>query len=61
MEKADFTYILDKAEDTDTKKSLNPDDVWKIAKEHLKLMIGSKTFGVIFRKVYIENIQNGVA
>ncbi|MBP5204160.1 chromosomal replication initiator protein DnaA [bacterium] len=61
MEKADFTYILDKAEDTDTKKSLNPDDVWKIAKEHLKLMIGSKTFGAIFRKVYIENIQNGVA
>lgn len=35
-------------------------ELWKLTKEHLKLMLGNRVFLGLFTGVYIENISNGI-
>jgi len=42
-------------------QTLDPDALWRSAKENLKLMIGADEFKNTFGGCYIENISNGVA
>jgi chromosomal replication initiator protein len=39
---------------------LDPQEVWREAKEHLKQAIGQREFGGLFSNVYVEDISNGV-
>ena len=66
MEKADFAEHVEKLPKPEILNShaqntqIDPDELWKSAKENLRLIIGPKVFGGIFGGCYIENIQNGL-
>ena len=66
MEKADFAEHVEKLPKPEILNShaqntqADPDELWKSAKENLRLIIGPKVFGGIFGGCYIENIQNGL-
>jgi chromosomal replication initiator protein len=65
MKKADFKEHFEKIPDTAITKNngdneWDPDEVWKVAKEHLKQIIGVREFGGLFGNTYIERIGNGV-
>lgn len=62
MQKADFENHLENIEkNTDSyPTSQNPEELWKITKEHLKLMITNRVFLGLFNNSYIEDINNGV-
>lgn len=62
MEKADFVNYLGEIDNDkeNSTKHLDADELWKITKEHLKLMITSRVFGAIFNNCYIESVNNGV-
>ena len=66
MDRAEFNQYLDKmpkpelGNQTMVLSTLDPDALWRSAKENLKLMIGTEEFKGIFGGTYIENISNGV-
>ena len=61
MYKADFKNYLDQNGGQGSYSvEMTPEDLWKITKENLKLMIGSREFSAILGNSYIENISNGV-
>ncbi len=61
MQKADFERYFDKLEKPETvNNQTDIDELWKITKEHLKLMITNRNFLAIFNNSYIEDINNGV-
>lgn len=61
MYKADFeNYIQNIDNNKEGGVELRPDDLWKSAKENLKLMIGTREFGAVLGNSYIEDINNGV-
>ena len=47
--------------DITNNNTLDPDTVWKITKENIKLALKDKKDFAIFRNCYIESINNGVA
>lgn len=58
MNKANFEgYFKDIQQNSG---EVNIDELWKMTKEHLKLMLGTRIFLGMFGNVYIENISNGV-
>ncbi|HKM20195.1 MAG TPA: chromosomal replication initiator protein DnaA [Candidatus Dojkabacteria bacterium] len=58
MNKANFEgYFKNIQQNT---KEVNTDELWKMTKEHLKLMLGRRIFLGMFSNVYIENVSNGV-
>ncbi len=58
MNKANFEgYFKNIQQDTE---EIDTDELWKMTKEHLKLMLGTRIFLGMFGNVYIENISNGV-
>jgi len=67
MDKAEFNVHVqdlpkpDAAINVAFPSELDPDALWRSAKENLKLMIGVEEFKNIFGSCYIENISNGVA
>ncbi len=67
MDKAEFKtqlYNLPKPEISENPlpfSMLDPDALWRSAKENIKLMIGVEEFRNIFGTSYIESINNGVA
>jgi chromosomal replication initiator protein len=65
MKKVDFENHLQQIESNTLSKkngddNLDPQEIWKVAKEHLKQTIGQREFGGLFSNVYIEDISNGV-
>ncbi|MGI6443656.1 MAG: chromosomal replication initiator protein DnaA [Candidatus Dojkabacteria bacterium] len=58
MNKADFKGYFKNIQQT--QEDVNTDEVWKMTKEHLKLMLGNRVFLSLFNDVYIENIGNGI-
>lgn len=65
MDKAEFrttSYNLPKPEISEvfSPVTLDPDALWRSAKENLKLMIGASEFRNVFSACYIENVSNGV-
>lgn len=65
MEKTNFKEHLQKIQNNSNTQQngdndLDPQEIWKIAKEHLKQAIGQREFGGLFSNVYIEDINNGV-
>ncbi len=65
MKKVDFKNHLQQIENNTLPKQrgdndLDPQEIWKVAKEHLKQTIGQREFGGLFSNVYIEDINNGV-
>jgi chromosomal replication initiator protein len=65
MKKADFENHLQQIEERTSPEQngdndLDPQEIWKEAKEHLKQTIGQREFGGLFNNVYIEDISNGV-
>ena len=65
MKKADFKEHFDRIPENYVSKESNgnewdPDEVWKMASEHLKQIIGVREFGGLFGNTYIEGINNGV-
>jgi chromosomal replication initiator protein len=66
MKKVNFEKHLQKIETTHADKresgdnDLDPQEIWKVAKEYLKQAIGQREFGGLFGNVYIEDINNGV-
>jgi len=66
MEKADFVEHVEKLPKPEISDShvkgvaIDPDELWKSARENLRLIIGPKAFGGIFGSCYIENVQNGL-
>lgn len=65
MKKVDFENHLQQIENKTLPKqngdnNLDPQEIWKVAKEHLKQTIGQREFGGLFSNVYIEDINNGV-
>jgi len=65
MKKVDFENHLQQIESKTVSKQngdgdLDPQEIWKVAKEHLKQIIGQREFGGLFNNVYIEDISNGV-
>lgn len=67
MDKAEFNTHDRKlprpelSENHSSMETLNPDALWRSAKENLKLMIGVEEFRNTFGSCYIENISNGIA
>jgi chromosomal replication initiator protein len=65
MKKADFENHLQQIKERTSPEQngdndLDPQEIWKEAKEHLKQTIGQREFGGLFNNVYIEDISNGV-
>jgi chromosomal replication initiator protein len=66
MDKAEFDVYVQELPRPDVSVSssssldLDPDALWRSAKENLKLMIGAEEFKNIFGSCYIENISNGI-
>lgn len=65
MKKADFEEHFEKIPEAtqlpnSSDSEWDPDEVWKVAKEHLKQSIGVREFGGLFSNTYIERIGNGV-
>ena len=65
MKKVDFENHLQQIESNTLPKQngdndLDPQEIWRVAKEHLKQTIGQREFGGLFSNVYIEDINNGV-
>lgn len=58
MNKADFKGYFKNIQQI--QEDVNTDEVWKMTKEHLKLMLGNRVFLSLFNDVYIENIGNGI-
>jgi chromosomal replication initiator protein len=58
MNKADFKGYFENIQQSS--EDVNTDELWKMTKEHLKLMLGSRVFLSLFNDVYIEDIANGV-
>lgn len=58
MNKANFEGYFENIQQNT--QDVNVDELWKMTKEHLKLMLGSRVFSSLFSDVYIENISNGV-
>jgi chromosomal replication initiator protein len=67
MDKAEFKTQLynlprpDVSKEQTQPSSIDPDALWRSAKENLKLMIGTSEFRNIFGATYIEDVSNGVA
>jgi chromosomal replication initiator protein len=67
MDKAEFNLHVqelpkpDISVDSSTSQMLDPDALWRSAKENLKLMIGVEEFKNVFGSCYIENVSNGIA
>lgn len=67
MDKAEFNTHVQKLpkpnlmEDPSFSPTLDPDALWRSAKENLKLMIGVEEFRSIFGSCYLESVANGVA
>ena len=57
MNKADFKSYF---ENIQPNSNEDGDELWKLTKEHLKLMLGNRIFLSLFTGVYIENVGNGV-
>ena len=57
MNKADFEGYFKNIQQNNP---VNTDDLWKMTKEHLKLMLGNRIFLSLFTGVYIEDVNNGV-
>lgn len=57
MNKADFEGYFKNIQQN---KDEDTDEMWKLTKEHLKLMLGNRVFLGLFTGVYIENISNGI-
>lgn len=58
MNKADFEgYFKNIQQEGST---VNTDELWKMTKEHLKLMLGNRVFLGLFSGVFIEDVNNGV-
>jgi chromosomal replication initiator protein len=65
MKKVDFENHLQQIQEKPLPKqngdeNLDPQEIWREAKEHLKQSIGQREFGGLFNNVYIEDISNGV-
>jgi chromosomal replication initiator protein len=65
MKKADFENHLQQIKERTSPEQngdndLDPQEIWKEAKEHLKQTIGQREFGGLFNNAYIEDISNGV-
>ncbi|HOV29946.1 MAG TPA: chromosomal replication initiator protein DnaA [Candidatus Dojkabacteria bacterium] len=59
MQKAEFNSYIDTL-NTPKRREMDADELWKITKEHLKLMITNRNFLAVFSDSYIEDISNGV-
>ncbi|MGI5898181.1 MAG: chromosomal replication initiator protein DnaA [Candidatus Dojkabacteria bacterium] len=61
MQKADFGRYFDNLENGQSStNNIDVNELWKITKEHLKLMITNRNFLAIFSNAYIEDVNNGV-
>jgi len=61
MQKAEFNSYIDTLKQKQQAQSeIDVDELWKITKEHLKLMITNRIFLAVFNDSYIEDISNGV-
>lgn len=64
MKKADFENHFEKIpqnrEIENNSETLDSDEVWRVAREHLKQIIGVREFGGLFGNSYIESIDNGI-
>jgi len=58
MNKANFKGYFENIEHNS--EEVNTEELWKMTKEHLKLLLGSRIFLGMFSGVYIENVSNGV-
>jgi len=67
MDKAEFNVHVQELPKPDItvnssfSQALDPDALWRSAKENLKLMLGADEFKNTFGGCYIENVSNGVA
>lgn len=57
MNKADFEGYFKNIQQNSL---VDTDDLWKMTKEHLKLMLGNRIFLSLFTGIYIEDVNNGV-
>ena len=55
MNKADFKGYFKNIQQT--QEDVNTDEVWKMTKEHLKLMLGNRVFLSLFNDVYIGELS----
>lgn len=64
MKKADFENHFEKIPQNrdieNNSETLDSDEVWRVAREHLKQIIGVREFGGLFGNSYIESIDNGI-
>lgn len=61
MYKADFENHINTLQTVNNSVEIDVDEIWKIAKENLKLMIGVRDFSAIFGNTFLESCTNGLA